>query len=153
MDAGWLMQLAASGATTLIGAAATDAWQQARTGFARLFGRGDADREALSGRRLDALTAAVEQADASNRDRVREQLLLVWQTRLADLLEEDPDTVELLRGLRDELQERLPAPQQQWVQNITASAPQAVAQGAMFGNVYHYAAPPAADPATEQPQH
>src|SRR4051794_7481393 len=103
MDADWLVQLATSGATTLIGAAATDIWKDARAGFARLFGRGDADREALAAKRLDALTATVEQADVSERDTIREQLLPVWQTRLTDLLEEDQGTADLLRGLRDEL--------------------------------------------------
>jgi dsRNA-specific ribonuclease len=138
MDAAWLVQLATSGATTLIGAAATDAWQQARAGFARLLGRGDADKQALAARRLDALTAAV--SEAAEPDKVREQMLPVWQTRLTDLLEEDPAAADLLRALRDELQERLPAPQQQWVQNVTASAPGAVAQGVVFGNIHNHPA-------------
>lgn len=140
MDTDWLVQLATSGATTLIGAAATDIWSDARAGFARLFGRGDADREALATRRLDALTAAVEQVEVSERDTVRQQLLPVWQTRLTDLLEEDPDTADILRGLRDELQARLPAPQQQWVQtNIARDNSRLFA--AQGGNVIYHEAP------------
>jgi hypothetical protein len=143
MDADWLAQLAVSGATTLIGAAATDAWDQAREGFVRLLGRGDTDREAVAGRRLDQLTATVAQAEADERDAVREQQLPAWRTRLADLLEEDPRSAEPLRDLRDRLAKELPAPQQQWVQNITATAAGAVAMGAMFGNVNYHAAPAA----------
>jgi hypothetical protein len=45
-----------------------------------------------------------------------------WRTRLADLLEEDPAAAERLRGPVDELRERLPVTQRQWVQHITASA-------------------------------
>jgi len=89
----------------------------------------------------------VEQADASERDAVRERLLPFWQTRLTDLLDEDPDTADLLRRLRDELRAQLPAPQQQWVQNVIASG-QGAAYGAQGGNVnvYHYAPPLPADP-------
>ncbi|TDB81056.1 hypothetical protein [Micromonospora sp. KC721] len=145
MDTDWLVQLATSGATTLVGAAATDAWQQARLGFARLLGRGDAGRQELVTARLDRLASAVEQADAAERDLVRQQLLPAWQARLADLLEEDPAAAATLSGLRDELQSQLPAVQRQWVQHITASAAGATAQGVMFGNIINQPAPPAAD--------
>ena len=138
MDADWLLQLATSGATTLVGAAATTAWEEARSGFARLFGRGEKKREEIAAVRLDALAAEVEQAESSERDAVRQRLLPVWQTRLADLLEEDPAVTGVLRSLRDELLVRLPKAQQQWVQNITADAVGAIAQGVMFGNIYNY---------------
>jgi hypothetical protein len=146
MDTDWLVQLAASGATTLIGAAATDIWKDARAGFARLFGRGDADREALAAKRLDALTAAVEQADASERETIRQQQLPVWQIRLTDLLEEDPGTADMLRGLRDELQARLPTPQQQWVQNNIAHG-QGIVFGVQGGNQHVYYGASAGGPA------
>jgi hypothetical protein len=147
MDADWLLQLATSGATTLVAAAATDMWQEARSGFARLFGRGDIKNEALAAGRLDALTTAVEKADVSERDAVRQRLLPAWQTRLTDLLEEDPGTANTLRRLQDELQAGLPVAQQLWVQSITASAAGATAQGVMFGNIINRPAPPPASPA------
>jgi hypothetical protein len=137
-DMDWLAQLAASGATTLVGAAATDAWQYGRDGFARLLGRGHQDREAVAERRLQALAAEVERAPVGERAELRQRLLPAWQTRLADLLEEDPAVAELLRGLVDELRERLPSVQQQWVQHVTASADGAVAQGVMFGNIINH---------------
>jgi hypothetical protein len=153
VDADWLQQLATSGATTLVGAAATDVWQQARKGFARLLGRSDSGQEELAAKRLDALTAAVEQADVSERDMVRRLLLPAWQTELRDLLKEDPTTANTLRGLRDELQALLPTAQQQWVQHINASAPGAKAQGVMFGNIINHDPhlPSAADPSEERP--
>lgn len=134
----WLAQLATSGATTLVGAAATDAWQHARDGFARLLGRGREDREAVAERRLQALAAEVERAPLDERAGLRQRLLPAWQTRLADLLEEDPAAAELLRGLVDEVRERLPSVQQQWVQHITATACGAVAQGVMFGKIINH---------------
>jgi hypothetical protein len=47
-------------------------------------GRGDANREALAVGQLDALTAAVEQANVSEREAVRQRLLPAWPTRLTD---------------------------------------------------------------------
>lgn len=142
----WLLGLATAAAAALVQAAATDTWRVARTGFVRLLGRGDRQREALTERRLDALATSVEQEPAAQRDEVRRRLLPAWQTRLADLIEEDPAVADALRKLRDELLARLPTPQQQWIQNITASASGATAQGAMFGNIINHPGPPAADP-------
>ncbi|MFI7026937.1 hypothetical protein ACIBMZ_29915 [Micromonospora sp. NPDC049900] len=138
MDLGWLAQLGTTGALVLVQAAATDVWQLARAGFTRLLGRGDRKGEAVAERRLDALAAEVEQAPPAERDEVRRRLLSAWQTRLVDLIEEDPSAAEALQVLRDELLARLPAPQQQWVQNITASAPHATAQGVTFGNIINH---------------
>lgn len=115
MDAGWLMELATSGATTLVTAAATELWKDARAGFVRVLGRGNPEREELAGVRLDALAEAVQQAPDPQRDVVRREQALVWQTRLADLLEEDPSVAQVLRELTDELQQHQPAAQQQWV--------------------------------------
>jgi hypothetical protein len=136
-----------TGAATLVQAAATEAWELARSGFARLLGRGDQEREAIVARRLDALASEVEQSPIEQRDELRQRLLPAWQTRLADLIEENPAAADALRNLRDELLTRLPASQQQWVQNITASAPGATAQGVMFGNIVNHPALPATDPA------
>jgi hypothetical protein len=45
-----LAALAASGGTALVAAAATDAWQYARTGFARLFAHGQRRHELVESR-------------------------------------------------------------------------------------------------------
>ncbi|WP_433357930.1 hypothetical protein ACQPYV_12735 [Micromonospora saelicesensis] len=151
MDLGWLAGLGASAAAVLVQAAATDVWQGARSGFARLLGRGDPRRETAAVWRLDALAAEVEQAPPAQRDQVRARLLPAWQTRLSDLVEEDPVTADGVRDLRDELVTRLPTAQQQWIQHITATASGATAQGVMFGSIVNHPTPPEADPSGPVP--
>lgn len=108
MDDQWLIALSTSGATALVKAAATDAWQEIRSGFRQLFGRGDPDRERLAERRLDDAAAKVEQADDGTREDVRTDQIAVWRTRLADLLEEEPDQARALRMLIGRVAELLP---------------------------------------------
>lgn len=108
-----LAALAASGATALVGAAATDAWQSARAGFVRLFARGERQHELLESR-LDQ--TATEVVHAAEPDVVRERLLPDWQVRLSDLLEERPELAAELRELTSQVQAQLPAAQQAWVQ-------------------------------------
>ncbi|WP_433832358.1 hypothetical protein ACQP2E_15930 [Actinoplanes sp. CA-015351] len=135
MEAEWLVSLAASGSAALVAAAATDAWQQARAGFERILNQRDASRRRLTERRLDQTAAQVEQARPDERPEVRRRLQEQWQTRLSDLLEEDPTAAGQVQAVTDEIQKTLPAAQQQWVQHITASAPNATAQGVMFGSI------------------
>ncbi|WP_433796792.1 hypothetical protein [Actinoplanes sp. CA-252034] len=120
MDAAWLAQLAATGAAALVGAAATDAWGTARDGFGRLLRRRSADADPLTERRLDALAEEVEQTSPVDRDEVRQRLIPVWQTRLADLIEEDPAIADDVAGVSGQVQARLPVSARQWVQHITA---------------------------------
>ncbi|MGH3692698.1 MAG: hypothetical protein ACRDRX_01615 [Pseudonocardiaceae bacterium] len=108
-----LAALAASGGTALVAAAATDAWQSARTGFARLVTAGGWRHELVESR-LDQTATEVERA--AEPDVARERLLPVWQLRLSDLLEELPELAEDLRELTDRVQAQLPAAQQEWVQ-------------------------------------
>jgi hypothetical protein len=107
-------------AAALVGAMASDAWQAAKSGFTRLFGRGDQRREELAGARLDAAATQVAQVNDNDRERVRQELLPVWQVRLRDLVEEYPEAVEELRALTDRIQAQLPAAQQAWVQHNLA---------------------------------
>ncbi|MEV1111255.1 hypothetical protein AB0I95_21860 [Micromonospora sp. NPDC049751] len=99
----WMIELAAAGGTTLVSAAATDAWQAARTGFVRLFERGDGNRRRLAESRLDATAAAIGQTGDAEGDIVRKAQSAAWQTRLADLLEEDPAAAAELRALIEHL--------------------------------------------------
>lgn len=57
-----------------------------------------------------------------------------WEGRLRDLLAEHPEAMEELQGMLQEIR-RQASQLPQAVQNITASAPGATAQAAMFGNV------------------
>lgn len=66
-----------------------------------------------------------------------------WEGRLRDLLAEHPEAAAQLRDLLDDLQGQA-AQWPQASQYITASAPGAIAQGAMYGNVNNYPPPPAA---------
>ncbi|MGH3801534.1 MAG: hypothetical protein ACRDTD_15645 [Pseudonocardiaceae bacterium] len=108
-----LAALAASGGTALVAAAATDAWQSARAGFAQLFAHGE-KRQELVQARLDQTATEVERA--AEPDVVRERLLPDWQVRLSDLLEERPELAADLRELTRRVQAQLPAAQQAWVQ-------------------------------------
>lgn len=147
MVAEWLLGLAAAGATTLVGAAATDAWMATRDGFVRIFGRGDRGQQELVGQRLDRTAGEIALVDGVDREAVLQTQRTAWQTRLADLLQENPERADDLRALIEQIRSQLPAAQAQWVQHISASAPGATAQGAMFGNVvnHHYAPPQPAE--------
>jgi hypothetical protein len=76
-----------------------------------------------------------------------------WEGRLRDLLAEHPEVAKELRDMLEEIRRqtsRLP----QAVQTITASAPGATAQGAMFGDVINHGDPlrpaaPKVPPSTE----
>ncbi|MEU5554131.1 hypothetical protein ABZ738_30595 [Micromonospora sp. NPDC047793] len=115
--------------------------------------RGDQRREAIVAGRLDALQSEVQAATPDQREQARQRLLPGWQIRLADLLEENPDLAEAIQQLRDELRPQLPVVQQQWVQNVTATAGGATAQGAMFGNIINHPAltPPRSTPNGQGP--
>ncbi|MFG1954432.1 hypothetical protein [Micromonospora sp. NPDC048830] len=145
MDPTNRQQLATTAASVLVSAPATAVWPDARGGFVRLLGTGDRDREMVAGR-LDRLAAEIEQAPPAERETVRWRSLPGWQARLLDFLEANEAAASPLGKLRDEIRSRLPTPQQQWVQNITASASGATAQGAMFGNVINHYGPPTAGP-------
>lgn len=58
-----------------------------------------------------------------------------WDGRLRDLLAEYPDAVVDVRRMLEEIR-HLSSHLPQAVQSITATAPGAIAGGAMFGNVY-----------------
>jgi len=122
MDAEWAAALAGAGGAALVGAAATDAWQFARAGFARLLGRGDARRRELAETRLDATAADLERAGDAGRDEMRQVLLSAWQTRLADLLSENPDAADALRALTEQITAALPAERQTRVQAVRTGA-------------------------------
>jgi hypothetical protein len=138
MVAEWIAAAAAAGGKALIGAATTDAWHTARDGVVKLFARGGKRHAELMRDRLDRDAAVIEAAAPGARDEVRARLLPEWQTRLADLLEEFPDARDELSAWAEQVRGQLPAAQASWVQNITAAAPGATAQGAMFGNVINY---------------
>ena len=118
-----LMALAALAGNTVVTAAVTDAWEAARTGFARLLGCGDpAQDEGWPTNGWRRHTTSSPQATGADLERVRAALEAQWETRLADLLEEDPGVEADLRALVEEIQAQLPA-------ETVAAADHAVAAG------------------------
>lgn len=100
-------------------AAATDAWEAARRGFARLLGRGDPKQTQLAEQRLEETRKQLTGARSGQGGAV---LASQWATRLAGLLEENPETAADLRALVREVQARLPA-------GVVSAADHAVAAG------------------------
>lgn len=140
MSVEMILQMAAAGGAALAGAAGTDAWKYARDGFSRLLGRGDKDQEGRVRRRLDATAAIVEQAAPDDRPAVRTVERDSWATRLRDAAEEDPAIVGELQELVREVESRLPAAEQRWVQHVTVSGAGASANVVQGGNIVtnHY---------------
>ncbi|WP_412538659.1 hypothetical protein R8Z50_22740 [Longispora sp. K20-0274] len=109
MVADWILALAAAGSTTLVQAAATDTWQFARDGFARLFGRFGERRGELVLGRLEETAAALAGLDADGAEPGRLAERSAWQARLRDLLEEHPEAAEELRELIERIARAQPA--------------------------------------------
>jgi hypothetical protein len=117
-----LTALAALAGNTVVAAATTDAWEAARRGFARLLGRGDPKQEQLAERRLAETGEQLTGAAAADLEQARAALAERWAGRLADLLEEHPDTEADLRALIHGVQAALPA-------GMVSAADHAVAAG------------------------
>jgi hypothetical protein len=141
--------LALAAATAVVSALATDSWQQVRDAVVRLWRRARPDHAAAVesdlGDTRSELTAIRDAGDSS----AEEGLVADWQRRLRRLLAADPALeTELQRILDQEITPLLSAAEQERVrivQNVTASAPGALAQGVMFGNIINHrnaASPP-----------
>jgi hypothetical protein len=86
----------------------TDEWGTARRGFAGLLGRGDTDKTEAAGRRLDQTRDQLQAASGHELKQARADLEVVWQARLEDLLDEDPDVAGALRSLVDHIEAKQP---------------------------------------------
>ncbi|MFY1691106.1 hypothetical protein [Plantactinospora sp. WMMB782] len=98
MEPDW-MTLATAGATALVTAVATDAWDGVKTGFARLFGRGDAERTAVAQRRLERVENELVGRSGAELEAARDEIASQWRGRLADLLEDHPEAAGELQKL------------------------------------------------------
>jgi hypothetical protein len=141
--------LALAAASAVVSALATDSWQQARDAVVRFWRRARPDHASAVESDLDDTRSELVAARGASDNSTEEGLVADWQRRMRRLLAADPALgVELQRVLDEQIAPLLPAAEQERVriiQNITASAPGALAQGAMFGNVINYrdATPPA----------
>ncbi len=96
-----LAELAASGATALVGAVATDLWGQVRDRVGRLLTRGREGR--VEAARMELAYAEVLDAEENGLPEVREGVRQDWEQRLLTVLREDPTAVAELRALLDEI--------------------------------------------------
>ena len=143
--------LALAVATALVTAMTTDGWEKARSAVVKLWRRHRPDHVPAIEADIDATHAEVV-AGGTGAD---EELVADWKRKLRRLLDSDPALeAELRRVLDDELMPLLPAAEQARVQNIqqiTASAAGAVAQGVMYGNIINHGTPGAAGPGAAGP--
>ncbi|GHG81126.1 hypothetical protein [Streptomyces griseocarneus] len=86
-----LAALATALGAAVVQAAGTDAWGGFRGKLARLLGLGDDGRERVERERLDRTAAALEGPDGETGERERQRQQVVWETRVADLLESLPE--------------------------------------------------------------
>ena len=92
---------------TVVKAAGTDTWEAAKRGIARLLGRGDQEQEQLAEHRLEQTCVQLAKAAAPYGE-LGISLAAQWATRLADLLEDDPDVEADLRVLVQRIQKEPP---------------------------------------------
>lgn len=112
-----LATLVGAGATTLVTAMTTSAWGVVRAGLVRLFRHEGEERgEAMQGQ-LDRNAELLSRA--GDPDRVREGLIVVWQSELEQLLHRYPDAVPELQALLQATQAALGNTSQGNTQNIT----------------------------------
>lgn len=114
-----LEALAATGGTAVVAAMATDAWESARSGVARLLGRNDRQRVKFVEAQLDEDAVLVQVA--ADGERVRAELAPLWGRRLAALLQDNPDAAEELRDLIKRVHTELPPIQRAWYQQFNSS--------------------------------
>jgi hypothetical protein len=134
-----LAALASSGATTLVGLMASDAWTRVRDRMAAFFGRtGGADAAAeelrLSQEELLAAHAASDEAA------VVEDIEAMWRSRLRRVLRTDPAAADELRRLLGELGPAAGTPTVVVHNSVSGGVQNApVVQGQNFGDLTFHA--------------
>ncbi|MEU9701499.1 hypothetical protein [Streptomyces sp. NPDC047981] len=88
--------------TALVGAMATDAWQQARAAVVTLWRRRHAAEADVVGSELEAVHSRILTAREAADEATEQALVGAWRLRLQQLLEEDPSCADDLRRLLDE---------------------------------------------------
>lgn len=89
--------------TTLVTLMATDAWQHTRDGLTRLWQRLQPDRAHIVSDELDASREEVLRARSAADQEMLSELCLQWQGYLRRLLLAQPEAVEDLRRLLDDV--------------------------------------------------
>lgn len=102
-----LAELASAGGTALVTAMVTDSWEGIRVRFARVIGRGHTPAVEAVEAQLDKSRAVLAGLTGPDLDRARSEQEIVWQTRLKDLLEQNPSLEPELRDLIAETQSQV----------------------------------------------
>src|SRR5580704_7287233 len=98
-----LLTLAGQAGRMLVAAASTDAWDTTRGSFAQLLGRGNPESTRLAWQRLDETREQLVGGPVRNAEKTRAVLAERWATRLADLMEEQPEAEATVRALLQEI--------------------------------------------------
>ncbi|MET9897038.1 hypothetical protein [Streptomyces sp. NPDC006446] len=95
--------LATAASSALVGAMATDAWQQAREGLIALWRRVRPERAERVGNQLEILHTQVLDARAEDAPaEMLQGLEMTWRAQLGALLQHDPHAAAQLRRILDE---------------------------------------------------
>ncbi|WP_433043477.1 hypothetical protein [Dactylosporangium sp. CS-033363] len=137
-----LVELASVAGATIATAMATDAWQTARNGIVRLLGRGGSDRAPVLEGRLDRDNSHV--AEAGDPAAMRRLMSQTWTAEFEGALDREPDLVDDLRALIDEIGHELTPPERTWIQqNVTVGGSNNVVPVVGKGNVVFHNGPSA----------
>ena len=104
-----LLALAALAGQTTVDAVATDGWETAERGYARLLGGGDAKQTRRAEQWMEETRKQLAGRAGTDMNVIRIALAGRWAGRWADLLEENPGAEAELRALVKEIQAVLPA--------------------------------------------
>ena len=112
-----LLALATTAGRTVVDAAATDRWETAERGYAKLLGQGNARQTQLAEQWLEETREQLTDGAGADMELICTALAARWAGRWADLLEENPDAEADLRALVQEIQAARPAgrpPARRW---------------------------------------
>jgi hypothetical protein len=123
-----VQELASVGASTLIAAMLIGDWEKSCVRIARVLGRGETKDTQVALDRLERSRTVLAGMSGNELERAQAEQELVWQTRLGDLLESQPDAESELRALVTEIQQYLKGP---------ANSRQAAQYSAGFNHVQH----------------
>ena len=104
-----LLALATLAGRTVVDAAATDRWETAERGYAKLLGQGNARQTQLAEQWLEETREQLTDGAGADMELICTALAARWAGRWADLLEENPDAEADLRALVQEIQAARPA--------------------------------------------
>lgn len=115
--------LVLAAATALVTAMATDSWQQARTAMVALWRRFRPDQADTVDMELAQLRSRMLEARASHDSDTERSLAETWQSRMEQLVQQDPEFAAGLRLVLDESLNSAPAEgDQQRVGSIVMNA-------------------------------